>query len=271
MQKDEDEPFKRLKTTCEILGGLCPHPPTAQNRMKTTLQDVMERVKIDAVSYAAACRGSTLARLVQSELDLKAEREALDMAGGELMAAGFSNSVKGPDGYVERVETGGVYKLELVGRYALRVHWSRKAVTTVVWRNIAYLEWKMPSHEEKGQAPGLRVLVTGGRNYGGVGHPSQLDAVLDELHSRQRIGAVLHGGATGADALAKRWAWENRVQEEEYPADWNGLGLKAGPLRNQEMIDTAPDLVIAFPGGKGTADCLERAYKANIPVNIIGK
>jgi hypothetical protein len=35
--------------------------------------------------------------------------------------------------------------------------------------------------------------------------------------------------------------------------EWDELGKKAGPLRNQRMLDEGkPDLVVAFPGGGGT-------------------
>jgi hypothetical protein len=47
-------------------------------------------------------------------------------------------------------------------------------------------------------------------------------------------------------------------------------GKAAGPIRNQRMIDEGkPDLVIAFPGGRGTADMVSRAKKAGIPVQEI--
>ena len=47
--------------------------------------------------------------------------------------------------------------------------------------------------------------------------------------------------------------------------DWKKYGKKAGPLRNQQMLEEGkPDLVVAFPGGNGTADMVRRAKKANI-------
>ena len=50
-------------------------------------------------------------------------------------------------------------------------------------------------------------------------------------------------------------------------ADWAKHGRKAGPIRNQRMIDEGrPDLVVAFPGGTGTADMVERARVAGIRV-----
>lgn len=52
------------------------------------------------------------------------------------------------------------------------------------------------------------------------------------------------------------------------PADWS-LGKKAGPLRNQRMIDMKPDKLLRFPGGRGTADCERRARAAGIEVVMV--
>lgn len=48
-------------------------------------------------------------------------------------------------------------------------------------------------------------------------------------------------------------------------------GKSAGPIRNQTMLDDGkPDLVLAFPGGRGTADMVAKAEKHGIPVRRIG-
>jgi hypothetical protein len=51
------------------------------------------------------------------------------------------------------------------------------------------------------------------------------------------------------------------------PADWKAHGRAAGPIRNQRMIDEhRPELVVAAPGGRGTADMVRRARAAGIEV-----
>ena len=48
---------------------------------------------------------------------------------------------------------------------------------------------------------------------------------------------------------------------------WDELGKKAGPLRNQRMLDDGkPDMVVAFPGGGGTKDMVRRAAKAGVAI-----
>jgi hypothetical protein len=108
-----------------------------------------------------------------------------------------------------------------------------------------------------------RVLVCGGRDFA---DRAMLRHHLDLLY---RVGwsAVIHGGATGADTLAGEWAALRGIPVEVYPADWRRYGRMAGPMRNQRMLtDGAPDLVVAFPGGAGTADMVRRATDAGVPV-----
>jgi hypothetical protein len=111
----------------------------------------------------------------------------------------------------------------------------------------------------------MRVLVCGGRDYE---DRAALFAVMDGL--REEISAVITGGAGGADRLAHIWACRNDAKPEKYMAEWDRYGRAAGPIRNQRMIDEGkPDLVVAFPGGRGTSDMVRRATAAGIPVRAI--
>lgn len=109
-----------------------------------------------------------------------------------------------------------------------------------------------------------RVLITGGRAYA---NDTRLFAVLDRYHSVNGIDLIIEGGATGADRLARRWADHASVPIETYEADWENQGSFAGPARNKRMLDEGkPDLVIAFPGGRGTADMVRKARRAGVEV-----
>lgn len=47
-------------------------------------------------------------------------------------------------------------------------------------------------------------------------------------------------------------------------------GKAAGPIRNQRMLDDGkPDRVLAFPGGRGTANMVKLAKAAGVPVHEI--
>jgi len=112
----------------------------------------------------------------------------------------------------------------------------------------------------------MKVLVTGGRDFSDT---ILLFETLDEIHSKTTITQVIHGAASGADTLANTWALQKKVPVESCPADWARYGRAAGPVRNKEMLEAGPDLVVAFPGGKGTADMVKRARKAGLEVVVV--
>ena len=113
----------------------------------------------------------------------------------------------------------------------------------------------------------MRVLVCGGRTYNGDRPWNHVTSVLSEIHRKTPISAIIQGGAGGADFLAKCWAGMYRVKCITVPALWKEHGKAAGPIRNKRMlVDFKPDLVVAFPGGRGTADMVRQAQEAGVKV-----
>ena len=109
-----------------------------------------------------------------------------------------------------------------------------------------------------------RVLVCGGRRFS---NQRLLNDFLTELDTASPIGTIIHGAARGADSLAGQWAKQNGKQMDVYPADWKSHGRAAGYIRNREMLDKGkPTLVVAFPGGPGTANMVRIATAAGIRV-----
>jgi len=108
------------------------------------------------------------------------------------------------------------------------------------------------------------ILVCGGRDYS---DHSRLGAVLREHVTRDDV--LIEGGARGVDTLARQWAVENGVHVATVNALWDYYGKSAGFLRNTAMRRLRPDLVIAFPGGVGTAMMVELAAEHDIPVEQI--
>lgn len=110
----------------------------------------------------------------------------------------------------------------------------------------------------------VRVLVCGGRAYT---DKARVFRELDELEETRGIQIVLHGGAPGADDCAEAWANQRGVLSRWWKAEWNKHGRAAGPIRNETMLrEGKPDLVLAFPGGRGTADMVRRALAAGVEV-----
>jgi hypothetical protein len=120
----------------------------------------------------------------------------------------------------------------------------------------------------------MRVLVCGGRDYHDYKKVSEVlgDLYYSLSHEEQNCFVLISGGARGADTLARRWA-QNYLPGFSFMgfrADWKSYGLSAGPKRNAQMLEEGkPDLVLAFPGGKGTADMVKKARAAKVKVEEI--
>jgi hypothetical protein len=111
--------------------------------------------------------------------------------------------------------------------------------------------------------PTLRLLVCGGRDFNDAG---LLSRALDAFSGADV--ELCHGGVLGADSMAgehaKRRGWSVRV----FHADWRKHGKAAGPIRNRQMLaEFKPDIVVAFPGGRGTADMVRISRKAGVTVS----
>ncbi len=112
---------------------------------------------------------------------------------------------------------------------------------------------------------GRRVIVCGGRRYADT-------QVVDESLAALLVSTdiVVTGGASGADRLAKEWAEAHGLRTETYPAQWTRFGNAAGPIRNRYMASLGVDAVVAFPGGRGTADMIRVASELGVPVHRVG-
>lgn len=113
----------------------------------------------------------------------------------------------------------------------------------------------------------MRLLVCGGRDFT---DKEFVYFVLD--HFKEMVETIIHGDAVGADSLGGAWAADSNIHWEAYPADWDGHGKKAGPIRNQQMLDEGkPTLVLAFPGSKGTQDMIIKSLKYGVSVISISQ
>ena len=111
----------------------------------------------------------------------------------------------------------------------------------------------------------MRVLVCGGRDWRDA---ELVESTLDRLRAaRGPFDCLIHGGARGVDRIAGNWARKNGILEWDFLPEWHRAGTPDGPARNQLMIAGAlPELVVAFPGGRGTADMVERAMAAGVEI-----
>ena len=112
------------------------------------------------------------------------------------------------------------------------------------------------------------LLVCGGRDYNDRAHVFH---TLDRIHAKRPIARIVEGGAAGADRLAREWANAHGIECKTFAADWATHGKAAGPMRNQLMLDSGVDGVLAFPGGRGTADMVSRARRDRVTVMEVAR
>ena len=108
-----------------------------------------------------------------------------------------------------------------------------------------------------------RVAVIGSRRFP---NPEVIVAYVSNLPADT---ILVSGGAEGTDTIAEQAARARSLSVEIYAADWEQLGRKAGPIRNQQIVE-ASDLVVAFWDGesRGTLNTVMRAVEAKREVRV---
>lgn len=123
----------------------------------------------------------------------------------------------------------------------------------------------------------LRIVIAGSRDFNDY-----------ELLKREVLNIVKHdnipkdyvkvisGGARGADTLGERFAKEFGLEIKRFIPDWDGLGKRAGYVRNAEMAkysveDYNDGMLIAFWDGKskGTKHMIDLANKHGLEVHVV--
>jgi hypothetical protein len=108
------------------------------------------------------------------------------------------------------------------------------------------------------------VLVCGSRGW------TDRTAIFDRIAELPPGTVVFQGKARGADMIAEQACAFHGLKSVGFPANWARLGRSAGVVRNLEMLDASPDLVIAFQldGSRGTQHTIDEARRRGIPVEI---
>lgn len=124
----------------------------------------------------------------------------------------------------------------------------------------------------------MKVVIYGGRDWD---DQDRLNQDLESLHATYGFTEIINGGQTsrspdrkrlfGADWQAAVWSQARAIPIRYFYANWIGEGKKAGPLRNQRMVEYGPELGVEFPGGAGTMDMRRRLKAAGIGIVEVGR
>ncbi len=113
----------------------------------------------------------------------------------------------------------------------------------------------------------MKVIVAGGRDFKNY---KLLKCTLDNFQQEYgNITEVVSGTAKGVDKLGEQYANENNITIKRFVPDWEGLGKKAGHVRNRQMGDYAKEhngMLVAFwdKQSKGTKGMIEYANKIGL-------
>lgn len=110
----------------------------------------------------------------------------------------------------------------------------------------------------------MRILVTGSRNWDDV---LVIQKTLEDYNNFENT-LVSGNCPSGADKIAED-IWRGNI--ERHPANWSVLGPAAGPIRNKQMVDSNPDICIAFikNNSRGASNTVALARMAGISTSVI--
>lgn len=118
----------------------------------------------------------------------------------------------------------------------------------------------------------MKVLVCGSRDW------TRWEVIRRELMKLPPGTIIVHGRARGADMLADEVAKSLGLSVRGYPADWDQFGIRAGPIRNTEMLEKEHpdqdgvfiDFALAFAAdfaiARGTGDMMRKCRRKGIRV-----
>ena len=108
----------------------------------------------------------------------------------------------------------------------------------------------------------MRCIIAGSRNI--------IDYEVLLYHIKccrfsKKITTVVSGTAPGVDTLGERWAKENNIPIDRYPANWKVYKKAAGVIRNSEMSDNADSEILIWDGkSPGTKNMLSLVKKKGL-------
>lgn len=126
----------------------------------------------------------------------------------------------------------------------------------------------------------LRVIIAGSRDFNDF--PKLMNSCIDILFKVTKQNKdldkirIVSGTARGADQLGEQYAKIAGYEVSRFPADWEGLGKRAGYVRNAEMAkfavadDNYGVLIVFWDGkSKGTKHMIDLAEKYGLEVHIV--
>jgi hypothetical protein len=131
----------------------------------------------------------------------------------------------------------------------------------------------------------IRIIIAGGRDFDDYKLLKSetfriMREIAQKLTGKQTLNkqflTIVSGMANGADKLGAQLAKDFELKLQEFPANWDRYGRRAGYMRNVDMAEFVSEsevhgVLIAFWDGesKGTKHMIDTAKKKNIETHIV--
>jgi hypothetical protein len=131
----------------------------------------------------------------------------------------------------------------------------------------------------------IRIIIAGGRDFDDYKLlKSETFRIMREIAQKltgkqtfnKQFLTIVSGMANGADKLGAQLAKDFELKLQEFPANWDRYGRRAGYMRNVDMAEFVSEsevhgVLIAFWDGesKGTKHMIDTAKKKNIETHIV--
>ena len=111
----------------------------------------------------------------------------------------------------------------------------------------------------------MKLAIVGSRDFNDY---ELLKKTLEPI--KKNVTLVVSGGAKGADSLGERYAKENNIKCEQFPAEWDKYGKSAGYRRNKQMADIANALIVFWDGeSRGTKHMIDIAKEKDLKSIVV--
>ncbi len=113
----------------------------------------------------------------------------------------------------------------------------------------------------------MKVIIAGDREFTNY---FKMVGWMICINRMWNISEVVSGEARGSDTMGERWAEEEGLPVQPFPAEWERFGNGAGALRNAKMGDYG-DALVAFvaPKSKGTVNMMQIMRDFGKPAVVI--
>ena len=129
------------------------------------------------------------------------------------------------------------------------------------WRSCQYMEKPMEEY---------KLIVAGSRGFNDYELLCRVLVAMGDVEFADHNVSIVSGMARGADQLAVRFAVTHDIKLYKFPANWDGLGKRAGFIRNTQMGNFADGLLAFWDGqSNGTKHMVDYMHQLKKPVHLI--